>query len=181
MSSSSKHAGNRLRSYFQIHLTVMAQFEDTGLVEDHTEWVPEAGSFHLRGEICIRGGYRIDVFKRLAVYEQGGERWVRTTDYAYNVVKTGTGNVWRWDNAHAWPGHPTNHHRHVYDSVTGAQLPGSPEHVGEEWPTLGEVVQLTLDLIAERADREELTDPGRMPPPSGRYITKGGRLSDETD
>jgi len=149
-----------------IHDTVMARHEASGRVEDHLEWKEEAGALVLSGWIGCRGGFRIEVWKHLRVWDRAGDTWVKTRDYAYNVTRQGRGNVLRYDSAHPHPGHENRHHVHRFDPMTGQELDESPLCVGEDWPTLGEVIDEVLDLAGTLGD--ELTDPMGFPgPPRG--------------
>lgn len=74
----------------------------------------------------------------------------------------GRGNVLRYDNTHAYPGHGDAHHKHVYDWETNNQLPGSPAWVDERgWPTLGEVLKELRTWYWE--NREDLPNPDGYP------------------
>jgi len=164
LSGSGKHSANRLGTYLTIHDTVMSRFEDEGAVEDHLEWTPQAGALILGGWVGCRGGFRIDVWKRVDVWEQAGIAWARTRDYAYNVGR-GDVAILRYDSAHAHPGQNDRHHVHGFDPRTGEELNGSPRWVGGDWPTLGEVIQEVLDLAVELHD--DLTDPLAFPEQTG--------------
>ena len=83
--------------------------------------------------------------------------------YAYNASVRGHGNFLRHDNAHAYPGHPDQHHRQEFDWHTGEELRGFPLWVGTEggWPTLGDFIEEVCEWYWEH--RNELPEPDAEP------------------
>jgi hypothetical protein len=68
---------------------------------------------------------------------------VRTRKYAYFAGVDGDPprGIFRYDNAHAHPGHEDAHHRHAYDCGGTWKEIEPPDWVGYDgWPHLNEVV-----------------------------------------
>ena len=98
----------------------------------------------LNMEILCKGDIKLTVNKLTEVSE-GRPRRARTIKYSYNA-STPKGNILRYDNAHIHPGHPTEHHKHIYNG-TGNQVAGSPFHVGEDgWPLMHEVIDELMKM-----------------------------------
>jgi hypothetical protein len=119
----------------------------------------EGGSISLTGTVQCVGGLQISVIKNLSILDgEGLDAVVQTDVYAYNAWVPGHFNLLRHDNMHAQPGHPDAHHRHEFDWRSGAELPGSPRHVGAAgWPTLADFIQEIADWYW--AHRDELARP----------------------
>jgi len=146
----------------------MDHFYSGGFVcADTLVWEADASGLKLEGEIACKGNIVIDVFKLIALVEPGADPsdvhvLVQTFRYAYNASVRGHGTFLRHDNAHAYPGHQDQHHRHELDWRTGDELPGFPRWVGTEgWPTLGDFIQEVSDWYWKR--RDELPEPDAVP------------------
>ena len=110
------------------------------LVEIRTQDTPE--EFGLSGRVRCLHGLFVDVDKVLAVRIQRGRRMVRTVEYSYHVGIEGKRNrpIFRYDNAHPYPGHPDAHHKHRFDPVSGRRIE-PPDWVGEAgWPHLSDII-----------------------------------------
>ncbi|HEY8205977.1 MAG TPA: hypothetical protein VIG99_00755 [Myxococcaceae bacterium] len=146
----------------------MEHFYAAGFVcADSLTWEADASGVKLAGEIGCKGNIVIHVFKLIALIEPSAHPedvnvLVQTFRYAYNASVRGHGNFLRHDNAHSYPGHPDQHHRHEFDWRTGEELPGLPHWVGTEgWPTLGDFIQEISDWYWQH--RDELPEPEAVP------------------
>lgn len=119
----------------------------------------EAGLLTIQGEISCLGNIVIKVDKTLAILDDGTpDPPVQTILYAYNASVRGRDSFLRHDNAHTYPGHSDEHHRHDFDWKTGENLPGSPLWVGPGgWPTLSEFIEEVRDWFWKH--RDELPGP----------------------
>lgn len=141
-----RHKPNLFGSYREIHETVISQFKYRDFISDDSlEFQPLYQGFCLSGEIACLGKILITVEKFLEILDGFGDNaTVQTRWYAYNVSVQGYGNIFRYDNQHAYPGHQDSHHKHIFDWRSGVEEIGSPFWVGENgWLTLGEVIQET--------------------------------------
>jgi hypothetical protein len=95
---------------------------------DSLEWYAGGGLLWLEGEIACCGNIVINVKKALEIVDASDpdNPDVQTFLYAYNAHIRGHGNISRYDNEHAHPGHADAHHKHVYDWHSGEQIAGSP-------------------------------------------------------
>lgn len=138
----------------------MEQFYSAGFVcADTLEWSADASGLKLEGEVGCKGDIVISVFKLIAIVQPDDlNPTVQTFRYAYNASVRGFSNLLRHDNAHPYPGHPDQHHRHEFDWKTGAEASGSPQWVGSAgWPTLGDFIQEVADWYWKH--RESLPAP----------------------
>lgn len=144
----------------------MQGFRDRGFVQSDTlEHAFLGGGFiQISGEIACSGRIVLAVNKFMEVLDgEGLDTRVQTFQYAYNASVRGQGNLLRYDNVHAHPGHPNEHHRHDYDWRTGEELHGSPFWVGEPgWPTLSQFMEEVESWYWEH--REELPEPDAFVP-----------------
>jgi hypothetical protein len=129
---------------------VIAQLKDQGFIcFDETRFESiEQGLYTLTGRIGCRGRLIVTVEKFLEAVgpPQDGSPIIQAFKYAYNVSIQGYGNLVRFDNAHAHPGQPDEHHRHDFDPFSGEELPKSPQWVGREgWPNLGVLLRALSD------------------------------------
>src|SRR5680860_225078 len=111
--SPGKHGPNRLPNYLAVHHTVMDRLLREGFVlsEDLYFEAGGAGGFLLTGRIDCLGGVYIDVRKHIiCVGGVGAERLVQTSEYSYNIVLKGRGNILRYDSPHS--DHHPEHHVH---------------------------------------------------------------------
>ena len=158
-----RHGPCRFDRYVSIHETVLDQFRTEGFVNGDTlEFFDLGPLLEIAGEIGCAGRIVVKVWKLLE-YSGGGELpFVRTVRYSYNVSVRNAGNVFRYDNAHAYDGHADAHHRHEYDWPRPGQVDGSPVWIGAaRWPTLGEVIREAADWRA--ANRDRLPHPDDFP------------------
>lgn len=83
----------------------------------------------IRGRITCRHGLFGDVRKTLEMDER---RRVRTFGYSYHAGLIGSADrpILRHGTAHAHPGHPDAHHKHVYDHRTWDLQRGSGTTAG---------------------------------------------------
>ncbi len=103
------------------------------------------GSVTSRGVVTCVGDMRVHVWQRLRVVNSRG--WVQTTRYSFQaerVAQATSRPLFRYDNAHPYPGHRDAHHRHHFDED------GHPTRI--EW--IGEAGRPTLaDVIEELHDQ----------------------------
>lgn len=142
----------------------MEQMRRRGFVGyDTLEFVAFPGVLLLDGKIACLGGIVVTVWKRIVIVDGGSDPLVQTERYAYNASVRGWETFLRVDNAHAHGGHADEHHRHVQDWRTGADLPGSPQWVGAGgWPTLGDFVEREVWPWYDE-HRDELPEPDDFP------------------
>jgi hypothetical protein len=116
----------------------------TFVFEHNLEYQAVAGHIIICGQIACLGDIIITVDKLLAVLDPEAaplDARVETIVYAYNASVNGYSSFLRNDNCHPYHGHGDDHHRHRMSWKSGAELPGSPEWVGEEhWPHLSEFI-----------------------------------------
>ena len=144
-----RHGWNSLDDYLWQHERRLDNF--AGFVEYHTasyEVVPtkdpSLSLLRLNMEIICVGDIKLTVGKLAEVKERRIKR-ARTIKYSYHASSP-NGNILRYDNAHPYPGHPTKHHKHVYNG-TGRQVAGSPFHMGEDgWPNMHEVIDELMKM-----------------------------------
>lgn len=149
-----KHGPNRFSSYVQIHETVMEKFLRAGFVRSENLSFSDLGNglIELAGTIECAGDIYITVKKLIQVVEgDGPNALVQTTDYGYNAVLRGVGNILRYDSPHET--HNREHHVHRFDPV-GKELPESPFFLPDEEdrPTLGEFIAEVEAWYYENAD-----------------------------
>lgn len=143
-----RHGPNRFSSYEQTHETVINQFQGQGFVDSNNlefkSFFPDG--ILLSGKIACLGEILTTVEKFLEIVDaSGGDPYVQTVWYSYNVSVQGHGNLLRYDNQHPdylYPGHHDEHHKHCFDWRTGDEWPGSPSWIGvDNWPLLSEVIE----------------------------------------
>lgn len=149
-----KHSPNDLRSYLEIHETVMQRLRREGFVEsDDLSLAPlGGGDIKMEGQIRCEGGLVCSVEKILAIVDATDPHrpLVQTVRFAYNVHVGGHHNLFRYDNVHRHPGHPDASHRHAFDWRTGEA--GPVRWIGPDWPTLGEVLEEMRTWFWEHRD-----------------------------
>ena len=135
----SRHEWLSWENYLAAHFGHLRRFEhfielDAVEYTISTELVDWDGAFH------CRGGIEIHVRKTQDVEIRGESHLVRTTDYSYQVLLRQASEVrtplFRYDNA-LHHDHPTPHHKHSYRPNGEAVI----THVGDDWPTLAEVIE----------------------------------------
>ncbi len=158
-----RHGPCRLDRYVSVHETVLEQFRTEGFVNGDTLAFLDFGPFlELAGEIGCAGRIVVKVWKRLEYSGEGDIPFVRTVRYSYHVSVQHAGSLFRYDDAHPYPGHADAHHRHQYGWPNPGQVDGSPAWVGAaRWPTLGEVIREAADWRA--ANRDRLDHPDDFP------------------
>jgi hypothetical protein len=141
------HDWNSLDSYLHIHESYMQQFIDDGFIVDHdikTTLVGKPpGQLILRGRIRCQHGLFLEVLKELEVENRSGRLYVRTEQYNYHAGVEGDldRGIFRYDNAHPYPGHGDAHHKHEFDHTTWQRIE-PPAWVGREgWPHLSDVIE----------------------------------------
>lgn len=156
-----EHGPARFSTYFNTHENRMDDFRSSGFVgEDSMEFTfLEVGFLTIRGEISCLGNIVVRVDKTLAILDDGTtDPPVQTILYAYNAFVRSRNSFLRHDNAHRYPGHSDEHHRHDFDWKTGEHLPGSPSWVGMDgWPTMSKFIEEVRDWYWK--NREELPNP----------------------
>src|SRR5262245_6799316 len=135
------HAPTRFSTYFRVHNTRMARWRaGPFVVGDNLEWSVGATVVQCRGAIVCLGNMYIAVAKDLALTTENEHQMVETIGYAYTVGIHAEGPLFRYDNAHSWPGHKDEHHKHIYpypfedrNDVVWMGVAG--------WPMLSEVIE----------------------------------------
>ena len=126
----------------------MSKQLDNGFVLGDTLVIdPYGKDLVMHGHIACMGDIIVRVFKILECSgADSADPLVRTVEYAYNVWLYGANNIFRYDNQHrgGLGAHLDGHHKHEFDWRTGVQT-GEPKWVGENWPTLGEVLSEAHD------------------------------------
>lgn len=96
----------------------------------------------LSGRIVCQNGMFLDVAKQLEILDRGGRLYVKTrrsNDQAM-IVGSEPRAVFRYDDAHSYPGHGDNHHRHGVNYADWTYLE-PPQWIGHDrWPLLSEVI-----------------------------------------
>lgn len=130
-----------------------------GKIEDYDHFIVEdrltrevgTDLVQWRGAVTCADGYEINVRRAQVVDIRGGVPWVKTTFYAYHALRRRDDqvvNLFRYDNIHPHPDHPSPHHRHRYH--LGIEIK-PVEHVGESgWPNLGQVLDEIYELWLRR-------------------------------
>lgn len=117
--------------YFVLHDGVVFERQDDGSVTS-------------RGVVTCAGDLRVHVWQRLRVVNNRG--WVQAAQYGFQAERVVEGTarpLFRYDNAHRYPGHRDAHHRHHFDEDGN---PTRIEWVGEAgWPTLNDVIKELYD------------------------------------
>lgn len=119
----------------------MDKLRREGIVLDDDLYVApgsESGQLKIEGQVYLNGDLRMHVEKTLLLWTHGKVQYVQTVRYSYNLVLTGERNIFRYDNSKIKPGHKTDHHKHLYDEA-GTEV--EVVEVGENWPTLAEVLR----------------------------------------
>lgn len=171
------HGWNTLERYLHIHARHMDLLQASGfVVEDGLEFElrDDPPVLIIWGRLRCLHGLFVDVRKTLAVQDRQRRIMVRTIDYAYHAGIEGAKDrpIFRYDNAHTYPGHPDAHHKHRFDPATWRQI-GRPDWVGAAgWPHLSDAVEELRDWWNEtgqqlglRSDSEG--NASNTPPGSG--------------
>lgn len=140
-----RHAPNRFKSYQQIHETVINRYRQDFIEHETIHFDPYPDGYLISGQIFALDGIVITVEKFLEILGGSDDNAiVQTRWYSYNASLQGRFNILRYDNQdedYLRPGHLDEHHKHVFDWKTGAEVQGSPFWVGHDgWPTLGDVI-----------------------------------------
>src|SRR5262245_23414139 len=124
----------------------MSRFAGQGFVcADSLSFSPYGQDLLLQGQIACAGNIVIDVLKILEyINDDPTDPDVQSTMYSYNVKVQGVAMIFRYDNMHPevrHPGHPDEHHKHLFRPWSSEELADSPIWIGEDkWPTLAEVI-----------------------------------------
>ncbi len=137
-----KHSPTRSTTYFETHARCMDKLKASGVVVfDGLELIQlDDGRLQMEGVVHCRGNLILSVYKVLRLERSGEILTVQTVRYSYNLSLAGQGNIFRYDNAHIHPGHSSEHHLHRFNPPD-KEIIGSPFEIGEDWPTLTEVIQ----------------------------------------
>lgn len=125
----------------------MQQFIDEGFVVENSvtpislETPPR--EVILRGRIRCQHGLFVDVLKILEVQDRSGMLYVRTSEYNYHAGIEGEEDraIFRYENAHSYPGHGDAHHKHRFNHVTWERLEPPVWVWQEHWPHLNEGIE----------------------------------------
>jgi len=129
----------RIDAYLNLHEAHLARFRDHFLIENDLDFGYRKREVRVGGRLHFVHDLILDVDIKLAV---DADRRVRVIRYRFNaaLLRDRHRPIFRYDNAHAYPGHPDAHHKHVFDPLDPAAL-GTVEWVGEELqPDLGAVI-----------------------------------------
>ncbi len=140
-----RHDWNALDTYFHIHEAYMQRFMDDGFVIDHDLGNPLvlSDTVRLSGRIRCQHGIFLDVDKVLEIERRNGKAYVRTQRYNYQAMIAGSPPrpIFRYDNAHGYPGHADDHHKHCVDYRVWEYIE-PPEWIGHDrWPHISDVVE----------------------------------------
>jgi hypothetical protein len=151
-----RHRWNSWEQYQAIHEKKIAGYSPHFVVEDRLTPILTPAAVIWEGVLYCADGLEIQVTKVQDLRRRGdGRPEVQTRAYAYHVLQrlpTGERNLFRYDNAHAYEGHPDAHHRHEYDADGSARV----EHLTArgwrdgDWPTLGDVLDELHELWRSR-------------------------------
>jgi hypothetical protein len=144
-----KHGWNSLDDYLYQHQRRLEDYP--AFIKDYNiDFLPYFQNNHgflvLFAEILFVNEIKLTVEKSAEVAKFGHSRYkARTIDYSYNASIINKGNIIRYDNAHVHKGHPTIHHKHVYDPPD-IEIEGSPFPLEEDnWPHMHEVIEELID------------------------------------
>lgn len=148
------HSPNLLRSYLEIHDTVLAGYIREGdfVGKEDVEVVPYSSrsrpGFLFKGEVGCIGEIVISMEKFLEITKDGptpGNPWVETRWYNYHVFIRNWRSIFRYDNQdpeYMRSGHGDEHHKHMYNLDTGDEVNGSPIWIGANcWPHMHEIIE----------------------------------------
>ena len=146
MTVARRHRWNSWEQYRAIHDRKIASYSPHFVIDDLLAPVLTPNAVIWDGALRCADGFEIQVYKVQELRRRGdGRPEVRTTAYSYHVLQRGQDgerNVLRYDNAHAYDGHPDAHHRHDYEEggTSHVQHLSEREWPDGDWPTLGDVL-----------------------------------------
>jgi hypothetical protein len=157
------------------HLGHMLSLRATGFVGDDTiQLLRFADSLFMVGQVGCKGNVVITVEKLLAVTDH---ETVQTVRYSYQATIRNGHKIMRFDNQHAHPGHPDDHHKHVFNYLTGDEFEGSPIWIGaDKWPTLSDVIRELADWHHEHYDDLDNPESIAIPEKQAQRLTLGFEL-----
>ncbi len=129
------HILDRQLETFQASGFVVRDELDFALEDDPPELV-------IRGRMRCQHGPFVDGDATLAIRDQRDRATVWMLAYSYHTGIVGSADrpIFRFDNAHDYPGHPDTHHKHHFDHTTWKRR-DQPEWIGEaESPRLIDVL-----------------------------------------
>lgn len=134
----SRHDWLGWESYLAAHTGNLRRFEHFIRI-DAVEYTPSPEIVDWDGVYYCHRGIEIHVRKSQDVRIHNESHQVRTVEYSYQVLlrqpDDSTTPLFRYDNA-AHHRHDTPHHKHTF-RPDGAEI---ITHVGEDWPTLADVL-----------------------------------------
>jgi hypothetical protein len=139
------HAWNSLENYLHVHESHLNRLQSEGFIVEHNldpVMLGKPPRLIINGRIRCQHGIFVDVMKELEVRRRAGKPFVRTELYSYHVGIEGDQerSVFRYDNAHAYPGHGDAHHKHCFNHDTWQAIE-PPEWVGQAgWPHLSDAI-----------------------------------------
>jgi len=131
-----RHGWNRLDSYRDIMARVLRNHE-WFIESDDLDLAHVDGTLQISGHLTCSSGRLLGVWKRLLVQSRDGVLYVRTIRYSYEAFYAGR-CLFRYDNAHPHPGHPDEHHKHVFDASGGEQVIWLGR---DRWPYLSDALE----------------------------------------
>jgi len=139
-----RHGWIALDRYLHIHRRRLDEFRDGFVIADNLTYAFEGPSaFIIRGRIICGHGLFIDVVKVLELdLHTRRSLLARTMSYSYHAGFRGWQSrpVFRYDNAHMYPGHGDEHHFHRFDYATWRPVE-PPDWIGRDrWPHLSDVI-----------------------------------------
>lgn len=95
------------------------------------------GTLQISGHLAGRDKLLLGVWKLLQMQSRDGVVYVRTARYSYEGFLANR-RLFRYDNAHAHPGHQDEHHKHVFDESGGEQVIWLGR---DRWPYLSDALE----------------------------------------
>jgi hypothetical protein len=156
---SDRHQWHNWEQYQAVHDSKISTYLGHFVLEDGIARIQTPASVVWRGILACVDGIEIKVAKRQEVRVRNGRLDARTIDYTYHAYQRRgprlVQNILRYDNVHRHADHPDTHHKHEYDDVGREHI----RHVGEDWPTLGDVIDEVHDWWLARRPGGGLAGP----------------------
>lgn len=148
--SADRHGWNEYENYIIRLERQVRDFSEAGFV--HSSSVGDLTSRSRRdhapelvfsGRLSCADSLYIDVEETFEVMTRAGRPWIRMVGSKFQAGISGPGPriIFRYDNAHSYPGHPDAFHKHQFDPATWQQADW-PVWIGRaQWPSLGDVLE----------------------------------------
>ena len=139
---SDPHGWNSWDAFLAIHDSHLRHY-DHFILDSTLNFTPTTTTIYWSGVLSCTHNIEIYVSMRQESYFRGRQRFVRTVEYSYHVLRRAGAevyNLFRYDNIHVQPGHTSRHHLHRFDD-SGHEIE-PPLQVGDEgWPHLSDVIE----------------------------------------